>query len=55
MNGFIQGSAPVSEPLTFFSTSTPYQGYTPTSWSAHAQDHIGHDVDVTVWVVCAAP
>jgi hypothetical protein len=52
--GFIQGSAPVLNPLTFYTTSTPGAGYTPTSWSAHAQDEIGHEVDVTVWVVCAS-
>src|SRR5262245_22458362 len=53
--GFIQGSAPVLDPLIFYTTSTPGAGFTPTSWSAHAEDEIGHEVDVTVWVVCTSP
>ena len=53
--GRVQGSAPVVDPLAFFSTTTPSRGYAPTSWSARGQDAGGADADITVWVVCAAP
>jgi hypothetical protein len=32
-----------------------FQGYTPTSWTAAADDGSGGPADVTAWVVCAAP
>lgn len=55
MSGFIDGSAPVSEPLALFAPGIPsFLGYTPTAWSAHASTDTGDDADVTVWVVCVA-
>ena len=54
VEGVIVGSAPVADPLAFFAKGpVPYQGYTPTSWTARAQKGSA-DADVTAWVVCAS-
>jgi len=57
LEGFVVGQGPTDVPLAFFAPpeSTPFQDYTPTSWSAAARDEFGDPADVTAWVVCAAP
>jgi hypothetical protein len=58
VDGFVDASAPASHPdAIFVPDGISYQGYTPTSWTAHADagDGSATPVDVTAWVVCAAP
>jgi hypothetical protein len=56
VNGAVVASAPAGHPdAIFVSTGITHQEYTPTSWTAAARDATGNPVDVTAWVVCAAP
>jgi len=56
VSGYIDASAPASHPLSIYvPDGISFQEYTPTSWTAHADDGAGGPADVTAWVVCAAP
>jgi hypothetical protein len=56
VGGYLDASAPTSHPLSIFvPDGISYQEYTPTSWTAHADDGAGGPADVTAWVICAAP
>jgi hypothetical protein len=56
VTGFVVASAPASHPLSIHvPDGISFQGYTPTSWTAAADDGSGGPADVTAWVVCAAP
>ena len=55
-DGYIVASGPSAHPLTFETNApVPFQGYTPTSWSAQADNGEGGAASITAWVVCAAP
>jgi hypothetical protein len=57
LEGFVVGQGPTDVPLAFFAPAQqqPFEGYTPTAWSAAARDEFGDPADVTAWAVCAAP
>jgi hypothetical protein len=56
VNGYIVASAPAGHPLSIYVPDAPsFQEYTPTSWTAAADNGAGAPADVTAWVVCAAP
>jgi hypothetical protein len=56
LDGYLVGSEPVSHPLAIYAPGgPPTGGYTPTSWTANADDGVGGPAQVTAWVVCAAP
>jgi hypothetical protein len=56
VDGYIVASAPASHPLSIYvPDGISFQEYTPTSWTAAADNGAGGPADVTAWVVCAAP
>lgn len=56
LDGYLIGTEPLSHPLAIYALGfPPAGGYTPTAWSAHAEDGEGGPAQVTAWVVCAAP
>jgi hypothetical protein len=56
LDGYLIGTEPLSHPQAIYALGfPPAGGYTPTAWSAHAEDGAGGPAEVTAWVVCAAP
>lgn len=54
LDGYLIGTEPLSHPLAIYAPGfPPAGGYTPTAWSAHAEDGEGGPAQVTAWVVCA--
>ena len=57
LDGIVVGQGPTENPLAFYAPADqqPAIDYTPTAWSAAAEDDTGGPADVTAWVVCATP
>ena len=56
LDGYIIGTEPLSHPLSIYAPEgPPTGGFTPTAWSAHAEDGEGGPAEIIAWVVCASP